>query len=94
MDVKSAVRTAIQYVSDLFETENISNLGLEEIEFDDKDKIWCVTVGFSRPWDYSAKNVIAAMNNPAGQPRRSYKVVRIKDDSSDVVSIKNYDVAA
>jgi hypothetical protein len=98
MDVKSAVRNALEYVNDLFAAENISNLGLEEVEFDEKENIWIVTVGFSRPWDYSTKNALTALANPSGQPKRSYKVVRIHDDNPshtpEVISIKSHEVSA
>ena len=56
MDVKKASQTAKDYLLDLFEGEEIMNIGLEEIEFDNSSKNWSVTVGFSRPWDYSNKS--------------------------------------
>jgi hypothetical protein len=49
MDVKEAVATAKKYVGELFTQEGITNLGLEEIEFDEQAGEWRVTVGFSRP---------------------------------------------
>ena len=51
MDVKDAVNAAKTYVAQLFADEGLSNLGLEEVEFDDGSGAWRVTVGFSRPWD-------------------------------------------
>lgn len=94
MNVKAAVRKALEYVGEVFEAENISNLGLEEVEFDEANKVWKITVGFSRPWDYAAKSVMSAMANPLGQPKRSYKVLSIRDDDADVISIKSHEVAA
>jgi hypothetical protein len=35
MDVKETARTAKDYLLDLFEGEEIMNVGLEEIDFDD-----------------------------------------------------------
>lgn len=87
MDVKAAVQSALQYVSDLFLPESISNVGLEEVEFDDATNQWLVTVGFSRPWDYP-KNALA---NSAGVPHRSYKSVILDDRSGKVVAIRNYE---
>ena len=89
MDVKSSVKKAIEYVTTLFSSESISNLGLEEVEFDEFSKEWIVTVGFSRPWDYS-KNAIAVIASQSLQPKRSYKVVRINDESEQVRSVKNW----
>ena len=36
MDVKEAVRTAKEYVGELFDGEEIDNVRLEEVEFDDE----------------------------------------------------------
>lgn len=49
MDVKQAVEMAKNHIKDLFENEGISNLGLEEVDFDDQTSVWYVTIGFSRP---------------------------------------------
>ena len=51
MDVKAVAQRAKTYVVDLFDDEEISNVGLEEVEFDDSVDRWIVTIGFSRPWD-------------------------------------------
>ena len=40
MDAKSAVRTAKAHVEDLFGSEGVFNLGLEEIEFDETNDRW------------------------------------------------------
>jgi hypothetical protein len=85
IDVKEAVRIAIQYVSDLFEPEKISNLGLEEVVFDESTKAWDVTVGFSRPWNYFSG--LAGAFQPT-DARRQYKVVRVNADSGNVISVK------
>ena len=53
------------------------NVGLEEIDFDDSSKNWSVTVGFSRPWDYSNKSpmtptLFGELSQPSRAPSRSY----------------------
>lgn len=88
MDVKEAVNLAKEYTKDLFASEQISNLGLEEVEFDDHSMIWNVTIGFSRPWD-TPINTFAVIAQQISSPKRSYKVVRIDDASGKVVSVKN-----
>ena len=60
MDVKEAVAYAKRYVLELFADENVTNIGLEEVEFDDRVNEWCVTIGFSRPWD-EPRNVFTAL---------------------------------
>lgn len=86
MNVKEAVKLAVGYVQELFLNEQLTDLGLEEVEYDDAANAWLVTVGFSRPWDAAA----GAFAIIAGAPRtksRSFKVVTIKD--GQVVSLKN-----
>jgi hypothetical protein len=85
MDVKEAVSIAKNYVSNLFADENISDLGLEEVEFDDRNDQWRVTIGFARPWD---KNALSEMMMKGSAFRRSYKVVAINQDGS-VASVKD-----
>ena len=84
MDVKEAVRTAKEYLSDLFEAEQIMNVGLEEVVFENVSNSWRVTIGFSRPWDQ--KNVLATALGE-GRPTRSYKVLCINDGSGEVESL-------
>ena len=91
MDVKEAARTAKDYLLDLFEGEEIINVGLEEIEFDDSSKNWSITVGFWRPWDYSNKSPMTlTLFGELSRPlTRSYKIVRINDQSGRVVAVKD-----
>ena len=84
MDVNEAVRLAKAYVADLFEAEQITDVGLEEIVFDEKSYSWNVTIGFSRPWDQKGPLVAALTER---RPARSYKVVRINDQSHEVQSV-------
>jgi hypothetical protein len=88
MNVKEAVELAKEHIKDLFASEHISNLGLEEVEFDDLSNIWNVTIGFSRPWDTPA-NALAAIAQKVSPPNRSYKVVSIYDSTGRVLSVKN-----
>ena len=84
MDVNEAVRLVKAYVADLFEAEQITDVGLEEIVFDEKSDSWNVTIGFSRPWDQKGPLVTALAER---RPARSYKVVRINDQSHEVQSV-------
>ena len=48
MEVKQAVEVAKNYVADLFENDGIADIGLEEIEYDDYENLWKITIGFNR----------------------------------------------
>ena len=90
MDVRQAAGKARAFIADLFEGEEIAHVGLEEVDFDEASNEWKITIGFYRPWDQ--KSVPAAM----GEVRltRSYKVVRINDESGNVISVKHRFFAA
>ena len=98
MNVSDAVQVAISDTKKLFESEGLSNLGLEEVAFDDSSEEWIITVGFSRPWDYPnadmlGTGVLSALRAAQAQtvhPQRSFKIVRVKDSDGRVVSVKNY----
>ena len=86
MDVKEAARTAKDYIADLFADERITNVGLEEIEKETNQRFWSVTVGFSRPWDN--RGSVSTIIGQTGL-RRSYKLLRIDDETGAVHSVKD-----
>jgi len=86
MDVKQAVATARTYIGELFADEGVTNLGLEEVEYDEPQGEWRVTLGFSRPWDTTPSG-FSAMTQLNPQRPRSFKVVRVSDRSESVISV-------
>ena len=84
MDVRQAARTAREYVAELFADEHITNVGLEEVVFEEVSNDWKITIGFSRPWDHN-KALVTAL--AGARSERSYKVIRINDDNGRVVSL-------
>ena len=86
MDAKEAVGTAREYVFDLFQAEQLLNVALEEVDFDDLSNDWKITIGFSRTWE---QNTSVATMFGDKRPARAYKVVRINDNSGKVKSIKD-----
>ena len=93
MEVRQAVRTATDYVREIFSDEKISNLGLEEVEYVPDRSEWLVTVGFSRPWDYPKRTgqPLSLFPNEVYEqpPDRDYKVVHVDETSGQVTAIKN-----
>ena len=90
MDVKQAVRTAKKHVGEIFSDEHIANVGLEEVEFDEMNEVWAITIGFSRSWGRPG-DVIRALE---GDFARTYKIVRIEDKSGRVQSVRHREVAS
>lgn len=95
MEVKEAVSAAKTYVRDLYEPdEAISNLGLEEVEFDAGRHEWKITVAFSRPWNTHrtrARAILESMGEVTPQ-KRSYKIITVSE-SGKVLSMKNRESA-
>ena len=88
MEVRDAVKSAKNYVAEMFEDEPIHNIGLEEIEFDRAQGVWSVTIGFAREWRESG-SVMRALASPC----RTYKVVRISDTDGTVQSIRHREIS-
>ncbi|GEP02565.1 hypothetical protein [Methylobacterium oxalidis] len=87
MDVKEAVAKAREYLSLVFSDEPISEIRLEEVEFDRVDEAWLITFGLVRPNVAGKVGQIAALT--AGAPyKRSYKIVRVPNSGDGVPSIK------
>lgn len=83
MDAKQAVQQAREYLEDLFDGEDIFEIGLEEVEFDDTQNEWKITLGFSRSWDRRTRVSVAL----GDRVPRSYKVIRIDDIDGEVISL-------
>ena len=88
MEVKQAVQVAKDHVADLFASEGITDIGLEEIEYDDYENLWQITIGFNRPWDQSIGSVLAGVGSRTYK-RRTYKRIAIRDRDHKVLSVKN-----
>jgi hypothetical protein len=89
MDVKEAVGTAKKYIQELFSEENIKNIGLEEVEYDEQKNEWQITIGFSRPWQRDNLELPRFIPDAA----RSYKIIRISEKTGSVISVKNRELA-
>ena len=86
MDVRDAVKSAKQHLLELFNSEPISYVGLEEVEFDDETQEWIITISFARLWETTPLPI-----ELGGQPPkdRDFKVFRISDNDGRVKSIKD-----
>ena len=85
MDVKEAVRTAKREVAEIFADESIEDVGLEEVEFDEANEVWLITIGFTRIWERPG-GIIRALG---GDTERAFKVVRIENETGRVQSVKH-----
>ncbi len=90
MDVKQAVQIAKQYVSELFEGEPLTNVGLEEVVFEDESNDWAITISFSRDWNRTSP--FFPSKDEASQ-QRYYKVISINDATGEVHSLTDREMA-
>jgi hypothetical protein len=94
IDVKQAVRIALNYTAEVYSVEKSRHLGLEEVEYDEESGCWEITVGFAREWDEiedgeMPKSLIPEFRTPPGNPwERTYKSLRIHGETGQVMSIK------
>lgn len=88
-EVTEAVHIAKSYVRRAFAAENIRNLGLEEVEWDEGGDRWYITVGFSRPWDETQKAPLGPLLLEKPPPRRDYKVVTVDLANRKVTRVTN-----
>jgi hypothetical protein len=88
MEVKEAVAAAKRYIQELFADEDIADVGLEEVEFDNARNVWNITTGFSRVREPADAPPFGNFLMPKRRVR-SYKIVRISDRSGKILSVKN-----
>ncbi len=89
MEVKEAVRVARKYVFDLFSDERVTDIALEEVDFDHDSNAWRITIGFMHP-SYGRNAADARIISPWLRPLdRSYKVVHISDETGQVESMSD-----
>ena len=86
MDVKQAVDLAKVYIGELFAEEDISDVLLEEVVFEELPEEWRITIGFDRP--VPAGRAEHPILGPLTARRgRVYKVVTIRNSDRSVMSV-------
>jgi len=90
MDVKEAIAAAKKYVNEIYADEQVTNLGLEEVEHSLGASNWVITLAFSRPWNTPRTRAQEVLENlgAVSSLKRSYKVITMSDDGT-VLSMKN-----
>ncbi|MGA2409991.1 MAG: hypothetical protein ABSG46_06315 [Candidatus Binataceae bacterium] len=86
LNVKEAVKIAKDWVVAVLAEEGVSNVGLEEVNFDDAKQSWLITIGFSRPWN-SIRNAFTAISGEPA-PSRTYRIISVSDADGKVTSMQ------
>ncbi len=90
MDVMEAIKLAKQYVSQIYAEDPVTNVSVEETEFDEAQNRWKITLEFSKPW-VAARTRAQEMLESLGATsplRRASKVITISA-SGGVISMKD-----
>jgi hypothetical protein len=90
MDVKMAIAEAKKYLHEVYADEQVTNLGLEEVEHDPASGTWAITLSFSRPWNTPRTLAQEVLENlgAVSSLKRSCKVVTLADDGA-ILSMKS-----
>ena len=95
VDVKEAIRRAKTQVADLLEGEAYSQLGLEEVKYDDRNNEWVITLGLNRPWNVEKQSgggaLFGAPSSTTSRQLRTYKKVHIDGRTGEFVSMEGTD---
>jgi hypothetical protein len=90
VDAKEAIAAAKKYLNEVYADEQVTNLGLEEVEHIPASGNWAITLAFSRPWNTPRTRAQEILENLGGVSslKGSSKVITIADDGT-VLSMKN-----
>lgn len=99
IDVKQAVQKAQRYIKELYPSEQLVDVLLEEVERTEDDRFWLITLSFSQPNPRTTVDPIMPSLNIFDAFRqktlnRAYKVFKIDADTGEVVSMKMHALAA
>ena len=84
MLVEDAIASAKTFFQKVFAQEQISQVRLEEVEYDETDHVWLVTLSAVQPWSLTDR--CTTMVDKLGL-QRSYKTVKIDDGGSRLPSV-------
>jgi hypothetical protein len=82
--IKQAVATAYDFLQDIYEEQNISDVMLEEIDSSHDDKYWLVTLGFNREQPSVTPLQALSLQKNMG---RVYKVIKVDKKKGKSVSM-------
>lgn len=90
IDVNKAIKLGFEYVKDFYDNQNqnIPNLLLEEVELDEYQSQWLITIGFDFIRKKTATDTLSFFPKTIIEKERVYKVVRIDANDGKFISMK------
>jgi hypothetical protein len=92
MTAKQAVGKALEYFREFFSDQVVENVLLEELEFDESDRNWRVTIGFDigrKSIKQPSMNAFAALAHQELTPIREARLFVLEDSSGDLVKMSD-----
>ena len=87
IELKKMVNTAIQFLDNLYDQENLRNVMLEEIERSEDSGRWLVTLGFDMGFSPPSTYFITDLLNTK-KPQRIYKTIEIDEKTGEALAMK------
>ena len=84
--VKDAVAAALKYVAEVLPKNQYSRVTLEEIDIDEKEDFWLITIGLEEP-EPDNSNPLAAAARQQQSRKKEYKMVRVDARTGNVRSM-------
>jgi hypothetical protein len=89
VDVKQAVAAASSAAHEFFTDDGLAGLELEEVEFQEEDNIWLITLGLFLPCRNPPTGIAATMAmSMTRKHEEKYKIFRVDAESGKVLSMK------
>ncbi len=90
--VKEAVIAAFNFLNDLYASEELIDLALEEVELSDDEKYWLVTLGFTRQFSKPLELATVSPWEAIGPKRtftnRDYKIIKVDASTGKAESMR------
>lgn len=97
VDVKTAVSTGMQYLSEMIPISQVRDLQLEEASLSDDERFWLITFSYLKPEVVTAEE---PANEPSAQvknlfpfnlvrDKRYYKTVKLRRDDGEFFAVTN-----
>lgn len=89
LEPREAVQKAMQYVKDLIGQDNMPNLLLEELEYDEANNTWKIVVGYDSHLQTQRRSGNALTGGTVEtEKKREYKLIEISGDTGEFKSIR------
>lgn len=89
MDVKEVVRKAMDYLNDMYQTDQFKDILLEEVDLSEDNKLWNVTIGFARRQESTTGGPMATLIGQSTEFKREYKVFHIDAETGALRSMRS-----